>query len=128
MGVGRASNHAEFFPLPLAPSRLGEGGNKKTYPRKRPSPPPSGAACPGGTAPRDAVLRGAPAGLPREAGRWGGEAGEGWPPAGGAGKAPAQKCRLFFLSAEGDLWQEFHETWVDEVLRTAGYRSTPSDA
>ena len=23
MGVGRASNHAEFFPLPLAPSRLG---------------------------------------------------------------------------------------------------------
>ena len=34
MGVGRASNHAEFFPLPLAPSCLGEGGNKKTYPRK----------------------------------------------------------------------------------------------
>ena len=24
VGVGRASNHAEFFPLPLAPSRLGE--------------------------------------------------------------------------------------------------------
>ena len=36
MGVGRASNHAEFFPLPLAPSRLGEGGKKKTYPCKLP--------------------------------------------------------------------------------------------
>jgi hypothetical protein len=30
--VGRARNYAEFFPLPLAPSRLGEGGNKKTSP------------------------------------------------------------------------------------------------
>jgi hypothetical protein len=29
-GVGKASNHAEFFPLPLTPSRLGEGGNEKT--------------------------------------------------------------------------------------------------
>jgi len=32
VGVGGASNHAEFFPLPCAPSRLGEGGNTKTSP------------------------------------------------------------------------------------------------
>jgi len=44
VGVGRASNHAEFFPLPLAPSRLGEGGNKKTYPRKLPTSPRWGEA------------------------------------------------------------------------------------
>ena len=40
MGVGRASNAAAFFPLPLTPSRLGEGGKKETYPRKS-YPPPS---------------------------------------------------------------------------------------
>ena len=29
VGVGKASNHAAFFPLPLAPSHPGEGERKK---------------------------------------------------------------------------------------------------
>jgi hypothetical protein len=57
-------------------------------------------------APCSAWLRGAPARLPRRAGRAASAVGEVWPPAGDAGvlrgcaaKAPAQKYRLNFLSA-----------------------------
>jgi hypothetical protein len=51
--------------------------------------------------PRYALLRAAPAGLPRRAACAARAVGKAWPPAGGAGEGAAgagAKCRLFFLS------------------------------